>query len=823
MGFKYRCKQCLTDLDFEIPMQTVTTTYPIILDKIHGNPAHKLIIYINKAMQVETFQIIEGSSELKPSSNITQEVLTAIELTEPEIQLYMHCSGKGPVSKGEMAILQGIPIESVDVMITHFVSKGLFKEIMGSKNYFQALPPYAAIIDQLQRFTHFIQEIKYQTPIDLQNSFESFEEKAQGVQNLKAFVGYLKSLRKSTADKLAEQSKTLEATLQLLVDQQKNVDKIASLRDSSITIMTTQLDLLTHQLDGVKGKISENLEKLRLGIILKTVEDIIGKVITTELEQIKRNFQVQFASQIQGYLDQIVQQIINTGTNAGNMATDLRQVFSSISSQFDTTLADSQNRITNIADSLLKSFEELRNIFSEKVLITLDDVLEKIVRRIQNNTITIQEFWDQAKSVINFTMKDVWFIQSAEGMEAQINDAVSRAKMRILIVAPTLLDVEIAHLIQLPNHINIRICCAVDPAKPIYATNLKLIENHSNIVVRNRELQNLWGINRDYEEIIVGIVSKPTVATIANTPDFAPALEVAGIGSILSEHIKIFVPILEDAWMGSKKEFHVMENMESNEREEFQGNKNISFNQHAEANKMGSVIAIPIQSKPMEAAISSKPEENIASRVRTKVSTLLQPSIESTTKIEVPASKTIQTPISTSTSTSVSKLTPAPTSNSVPTPTSLSSPIPIPTQSPVKTPASTSFSISKNKPTTPTPTESTLYAGTPAKMTQNVMYSKTSSPVIATSDQFTPQRSKFGSLKIEFEELQSSIKTIDPRKLVSEIEHLRERIKTDQGFSPVLTDMKNWEDLILRDPAFDEAKRNQIIKRVQIWKEKTVK
>ncbi|MHA2121645.1 MAG: hypothetical protein ACW990_10610, partial [Promethearchaeota archaeon] len=30
--------------------------------------------------------------------------------------------------------------------------------------------------------------------------------------------------------------------------------------------------------------------------------------------------------------------------------------------------------------------------------------------------------------------------------------------------------------------------------------------------------------------------------------------EIAGIGSIIEEHIKIFVPILEDAWVGARKE-----------------------------------------------------------------------------------------------------------------------------------------------------------------------------------------------------------------------------------------------------------------------------
>ena len=46
--------------------------------------------------------------------------------------------------------------------------------------------------------------------------------------------------------------------------------------------------------------------------------------------------------------------------------------------------------------------------------------------------------------------------------------------------------------------------------------------------------ENIWGVSKDMEEIILGAVS---------------GLEVAGIGSIIDEHIKNFNPVLEGAWM----------------------------------------------------------------------------------------------------------------------------------------------------------------------------------------------------------------------------------------------------------------------------------
>jgi hypothetical protein len=76
---------------------------------------------------------------------------------------------------------------------------------------------------------------------------------------------------------------------------------------------------------------------------------------------------------------------------------------------------------------------------------------------------------------------------------------------------------------------------------------LNKLDEFDNVDYRNRELQNLWGINRDYEEVVLCVLSETMVKGEMRT-------EIAGIGSIIEEHIKIFVPILEDAWMSARKE-----------------------------------------------------------------------------------------------------------------------------------------------------------------------------------------------------------------------------------------------------------------------------
>ena len=361
-------------------------------------------------------QLQSKKNNIKETAKITQEVLGAIGLQEKEIELYLRCSGKGPVSIGEMALLVEISVNDTQLIANKFVEKGLFKEIMGATHYYQALPPYAAIVAQLDKFAGFISEIKTQTPQELNTSFQSFEEKAQGINNLKDFVGFLNSIKETVSDHISYQRASLDSNIEQLTNQQSVIESITALRDKSLGLVDQQLSSMTKQFEVLQRKINENLEKLHLGVIIKTVEDITQKVVSTEMETLKQSFQNNFAVSLKSVLDQLTQDIENTSTNATRIGSDLKDVFGKVLSQFDSTLTEAQSKITDISDSVLQSFVELRGTFSEKVIVTLDDVLGKISQKLLLSDATIKEFWEEAKRVINFTMKDVWFIRTPEGM-----------------------------------------------------------------------------------------------------------------------------------------------------------------------------------------------------------------------------------------------------------------------------------------------------------------------------------------------------------------------------------------------------------------------
>ncbi len=545
----FRCKHCLTDIDFPIDRKLMENAqFPVKLENIHGIPAHKLIIYINKGFNVDSFEIEEVKTDSKPkSTKFTQEVLKSIELAEDEIQLYFMASGKGPMSLGELAILANSSIEHIKIIAEKFVKKGLFKEIPGSTEYFQALPPYAALMAQLDKFRNMIAAIKMSTPTDLQTSFMSFEESSKGAKTLSEFVDYLSQMKKDVSQQLSTQKSELDVSLHNLMEQQKVVMGIKDLRDQSISLLDIHFVNLFNQFEIVSKKITTNLEKLHLGVVIKTVEDVVQKNIDNQMEIIRSELQAEFESKFRNIMDTLLEDITEITSTADTIGDKLHTSFDSIISHFNATLTQTQDRIVNISTTVNDSFGDLQSTFSDEVVITLDDILGKIVRQLDLSTSTINEFWDESKRVINFTMQDVWFIKTPEGMQAQINDAISRAKMRILIVAPTLSDIDIEPLKHTRQHINIRICCSIYPDDPGHQQKMAFFDSVDNITYRDRKLQNLWGVSRDYEEIILSIIKINKGISGFN-------MDVAGIGSILTEHIKIFVPILEDAWMGAHKD-----------------------------------------------------------------------------------------------------------------------------------------------------------------------------------------------------------------------------------------------------------------------------
>ncbi|MFX0031722.1 MAG: hypothetical protein ACFE8V_10290 [Promethearchaeota archaeon] len=587
----YSCKVCLKEIKFKVTVDEykAVTKFPIKKESLHGDPEHKLIIYLNQYLEVENFEIkdVMKREEVSYSEEITRQVLGEVGLNDEEIELYFRTTGREAVSIGEMALLINKPKDLCEGIAKKFVEKGLFKEIVGAKPHYTALPPYAALIGQLKKFHKYISDIKASIPSQLNKSFTTIETTPGKVAPSDS-TKLMKELKDTMLSQIRSQKKEFDETMAVMDQIRGITEDISKLEGTTATvtgdqlgdvsvkfdeinkktnqIIKGQLSDLKKEFDNIKSTVSSNLQKLRLGVIQQTVDQVLEKIIDTRLKEITDAVNVQLSVSQMAFSDELKKvatgidpEIIaklkdslqSTIENIDGLATkveeDKEKIYADIAENFNKAVKAAEEKIEGISGGVLESFGDMKDVFSSQIVSTLNSTLDDILQRLEVSERVTSEFWDQAKKGTGFTMKDIWFIRSPESAKAHISDEVAKAKMRVLIVAPQLDDIDVEAIKNRPSHINFRIATSIDLTNPTHASIIEQFDKMDNVDYRHRALQNVWGINKDYEEVIVCVLSKTEIRGDIVT-------EIAGIGSIIEEHIKIFVPILEECWMASRKE-----------------------------------------------------------------------------------------------------------------------------------------------------------------------------------------------------------------------------------------------------------------------------
>ena len=635
------CKVCLKEIKFSVSAEEYKkiTDFPFKRESIHGVPKHKLVVYINKNLEIDNFKIkdltevkVEEKELTREQKDLTKQLLSNIDLSDDEIELYFRTTGRDAVSIGEIAILINKPKEECQKIADRFVEKGLFKDIPGATPHYAALPPYAALVSQLHRFHNYVADLQTSAPSELNKSFSQLEAQAGGVTQLRDYTDFILDLKENALTQLFDQQKDFDNVAKAISQIGEISSVITNLERDAKNIMDNQIDDLTNQFkdisskisnsmklqiedltaqyegiskeisnkigsqvkglqtqfEGIKEKISKNLEKLRLGVLQQAVDQVVEmsfadwiKNISESLNQqlgaiekiskdglvkskIGLNRQIgeieklheegltnttemfnQLISKLRDAINNTVSSIGGITNSTARSGEDVKKIFEDISEQFSKAVTLAEEKLGGISENVFGSFENLKETFSTRIIDTLNDLLGNIIDRLEISERATNEFWEQAKrgGGAALTMKDIWFIRSIEGAKAHINDQISKAKMRVLILAPQITDINIDAVKSCKSHINIRIAALIDLSDASHKEMIEELNKLHNVTYRNRKLQNLWGINKDYEEVVLCVLSTSEYGT-----------EIAGIGSIIQEHIKIFVPILEDAWMGAQKD-----------------------------------------------------------------------------------------------------------------------------------------------------------------------------------------------------------------------------------------------------------------------------
>ncbi|MBD3188439.1 hypothetical protein GF325_16530 [Candidatus Bathyarchaeota archaeon] len=655
----------------------------------YGSPMYRLQIVTNSALQVikkQAVPVLDVSKEKSLSMDLTAKVLSNLNLTEKEITTYFLISGRGPIDAGEIMLLIDESKTNAMDIANKLVKMGLARKIVGATDYWEALPPYAALVKQQEMFANEVQKLKETTMSALDERFAHFEQSTggirklrdfqdfilktssefsnkmdefnqrkseitqsskKGIDELKDFQSFITTLGTGLSKQIEEQDKMLHANTKFF-DQLKTqnnanlegikeiINDIRSKRDNvekelderfqklsgtAQAQLTTQFQGLVSQFSELNNTVNQVIKrvgnavgKMRLGptttriqqVVKATLQDSFSKIEQSVvaiqqsfIDNFHQNFNqiirvnlANFSSTIQGLLIDVVEQVEkiqqtnnnivnNVKATIDNVSDALKDSFKKTSNAFNDTIKDAENKMGMVAtqlegmlETIINEFERvfsdvlqdfsdsaeeskkraealsgeidvalntIRDVFKGEVVKELEKILGNMEDRVEESQRTIMDFWERAKSEVMYSLKEVWFVRSPEAVISAINESLLEAKMRVLIIAPTLDDVDIRPLLESKKSTNIRLACAIDPGNDKHLAILSVLDEHPNISYRHYKGEvTIWGVNRDFEKCVVAVVSK--------------SKEVAGIGTVLEEDIRLFTPILEECWRNGRKE-----------------------------------------------------------------------------------------------------------------------------------------------------------------------------------------------------------------------------------------------------------------------------
>ncbi|MFX1237572.1 MAG: hypothetical protein ACFE8P_07610, partial [Promethearchaeota archaeon] len=394
------------------------------------------------------------------------------------------------------------------------------------------------------QFKDTIINLQHVTPKNIQFKFKAVEHQSEKLEKFNEYRNYIQKVK----DELPRQLKTHFDSFGTEIEQVKQFREIkkfiSNLKDIVPSEILQELQKMEGRLENIKNQISEKFEtQFRVPAMRTMAERTVDAIITKEFSEMSAYFRDRFVNTTQGMLDQVISQLSSISDSALDVGSDLDSTFVSIESGLKSALNDLESRISSVHADVVQGIEDLKNLFQKEVFETIqDDIIVNIINQLEMSEATMREFWEKSKLTSLLSFKDVWFVRSTEGMMAQINDSLSRVKMRIQLICPSIEQVDLVALSQVKKHVNVRISTSFDINDLTHQQIINQIRENSNFTLRFYPRQNIWSINKDFEEVVVCVVSKSEFG-----------VQIAGMGSILEEHVKLFATMLEDVWIQSKR------------------------------------------------------------------------------------------------------------------------------------------------------------------------------------------------------------------------------------------------------------------------------
>ncbi|MBN1803585.1 MAG: hypothetical protein JW891_18895 [Candidatus Lokiarchaeota archaeon] len=193
------------------------------------------------------------------------------------------------------------------------------------------------------------------------------------------------------------------------------------------------------------------------------------------------------------------------------------------------TLQDQINRINSEITNLNKEI----NILNEE-LGKADRELEKL--ELENESLKKAQLEAKVPKIIDFTQVEI----SKNDILDKMREILNNAKHNVMICVPKIDDLQVLHLYEVRNFVNLKISCFIVPSDEDQANLVEEFLSLDNISLRNYSGEDRFSINCDGEELLLAIIGNKDDNFLAfHTKD--------------ENHIRLFSSFVMDAWLRGRK------------------------------------------------------------------------------------------------------------------------------------------------------------------------------------------------------------------------------------------------------------------------------
>lgn len=259
--------------------------------------------------------------------------------------------------------------------------------------------------------------------------------------------------------------------------------------------------------------------------------------LATRLETLTRSIQERFAAGLEVSLDKVKSSAWELDSELTKIPELLEQVRGSeITPKLEKTFTQSEQQLTQLTRGIPTTFNEWRTNYLDTTEKQVSAMLEEAEGHLTVATQGIGLFWQRSKESEPTTFDLYQFVIGEKDFQSIEASLIARARSHLYLILPRATRIKAKLLKMIPSEVRVRIVVADSPESKSVKSIQNVAAKNPNIQLRHDSRGDIWGVIRDFEEILLGNSSKGKA-------------NIVGIASSHEDHVDLLRSIMETRWL----------------------------------------------------------------------------------------------------------------------------------------------------------------------------------------------------------------------------------------------------------------------------------